>query len=445
MFNIFSTLPVSPSSSRPSTMTNFIRWLWRSKLARILVLVYLTFSAVFLFSFTHFLRHSGQPLTEPENKNKSSAIVDRTYDTKGLSPIHEIKDKVRFNKMHSKMPQVYTDSVIPYYLRAYNTPEAEDVSATAFVTENRLEDLLRLTEMWQGPISATFHLPAKSIDETDPAVRKTLLNLKNIFTKNSILRRNVDVHLVAGLISSKNPEILPRPTNFHLNVARFFARSDFVMFLDHDTWPSSNTRSIIRNNKHLLVQNDVIVLPTFIFTENATTYEFPDTHTELLDLVNGGLMGLQDDGWELGSGPTSLNSWANGDLYSIEEYELHYRPNFVSKKGGSIPWCTERFDDNKAACLYQMYITGSELWVIPDAFLIRHHLNPDSHLLKPNESKWAKAIDSRMYTKYYREACIHYARQFVMAGEWDTNKAQHLKNECNRVLINWGKGLIEGI
>ncbi|KAG9303123.1 hypothetical protein G9A89_005081 [Geosiphon pyriformis] len=436
----YSSLPLSPPSSRSTT---FIRWFWRSKSARILVLVYLSFSVV--FSLLHIFEYTGRPFMPlPQKTNTADLRIFRTYDTKGISPLDEMKNSVRFNKMHSKMSQFFTDSVHPYYLRGENTPETDDITTIAFVTENRLGDLLRLAEMWRGPISATFHIPAKTIDEKDPIIHKSLSNLRKFFTENPILRQNVDLHIVAGPISLKqNPNVLPRPTNFHLNVARFFVRSEFVAYIDHDTWPTSSTREIIKNQKNLLLQNDVIILPTFIFNENSTTFELPTTTEDVKKLIEEGSMGLQDDGWELNRGVTDYESWKQGKLYMIQEYELHYRPNFVSRKGGSIPWCTERFDDNKAACLFQIYISGSELWVVPDAFLIRHHLNPKSHLLIPDESKWAKGLNSRMYTRFYRESCIHYGRQLLMAGDWETAKAQHLKQECSRVLTNSGKGLIE--
>jgi hypothetical protein len=44
--------------------------------------------------------------------------------------------------------------------------------------------------------------------------------------------------------------------------------------------------------------------------------------------------------------------------------------------------------------LLQMYISGSELWVVPEAFAIEYHYNRHSYLLKPVESKWEVRINS---------------------------------------------------
>ena len=40
-----------------------------------------------------------------------------------------------------------------------------------------------------------------------------------------------------------------------------------------------------------------------------------------------------------------------------------------------------------------MYISGSELWVVPEAFAIEYHYNRYSYLLKPVESKWEVRIE----------------------------------------------------
>ena|SRR6266542_2490098 len=72
--------------------------------------------------------------------------------------------------------------------------------------------------------------------------------------------------------------------------------------------------------------------------------------------------------------------------------------------------CTERFDNfenSKAACLFQMYISGSELWVIPEAFLIEYHYNRHSYLLKPAESKWEVRIKSMVVP--FNGLVIHYS------------------------------------
>lgn len=50
-----------------------------------------------------------------------------------------------------------------------------------------------------------------------------------------------------------------------------------------------------------------------------------------------------------------------------------------------------------------------------------------------------------MYTKFVREACIHYAKILDSMGEWNTPKANHVKQQCARIITNWGLGIIDGL
>jgi len=48
------------------------------------------------------------------------------------------------------MSSGFTNNIKQYHKRASKIPEKDDITVTAFVTENRFEDLKRLTELWQG-------------------------------------------------------------------------------------------------------------------------------------------------------------------------------------------------------------------------------------------------------------------------------------------------------
>lgn len=50
-------------------------------------------------------------------------------------------------------------------------------------------------------------------------------------------------------------------------------------------------------------------------------------------------------------------------------------------------------------------------------------------------------IASRLYTKYHAEACMHYGREFLSKGLWDTDQAKHLRGYCGKVLGSWGMGV----
>ncbi|CAB4398417.1 unnamed protein product [Rhizophagus irregularis] len=390
-------LPIFSSTNSPRlTPKTFLSWLITTRLVRIIVISFITFSAI--FSFTHLFRgfYFG--------RSKILHPISRTYDTNQISPLSEMNNLYRFSKMHSKTSKLFTDSLYPYYYRAERTPELDDITVTTFVSQQGFDDLIRLAEAWQGPVSAVLHVPTETLDDKDPRIR-----------------------------------------------VQFFARSEFVLFLDQDTWPTQRARKILRKHKEILLQNDILVLPTFVFTELSTSHtsnDFPRSIEELTKLAKRKYMGLKDSGWSLNKGPTSYENWLKKKVYNVSDYEMHYQPNFVVRRGRELPWCTERFDNfenSKAACLLQMYISGSELWVIPEAFLIEYHYNRHSYLLKPIESKWEKTIKDRMYTKFFREACIHYAKILDSMGEWNTPKANHVKQQCARIITNWGLGIIDGL
>lgn len=105
------------------------------------------------------------------------------------------------------------------------------------------------------------------------------------------------------------------------------------------------------------------------------------------------ILALHDRRWDLNHGPSNWYLWRKsprdahlldppeqgGGLtlgvdggtgggrqpYRVADYDLHYSPNVVLSKKGQ-PWCTEKFERLHAACVYQVYLAGAELWVMPD-------------------------------------------------------------------------------
>ncbi|RHZ76907.1 hypothetical protein Glove_187g99 [Diversispora epigaea] len=441
----------SQSNNSLSPQFSFLRtyflWLWKSKILRYILVIYIGFSIV--FSLTQLAKYTFE---EPKIINGlaidlTSNSILRTYDTKKNSPLSEIKNELRFSKMHVYSPRTLTDRTYPYYFRANNVFKSDDITVTAFITQNRLDDLVRLANTWRGPISATLDIPS-NLSIEDPGISKIIKSLKLLYEKHSNLRNFVDIHLITGSRIKEKKTKFPIPTNFHLNVARFFARTELIFYLDHDTWPSLDLHTKIKNNLRLLLNNDILIIPTFAFinkndTSN-TQITLPNTKKEVRAMVKEEKMGMQDYGWEFNNGPTCVSSYFKSkEPYMIEEYDLHYKPNFISKKNGRLPWCTERFENNKAACLFQMYLSGSNLFVIHDGFLVNHNFNPNSHLINHKDPQWQKIINSRMYTNFSREKCLLYARQFVLEGKWKLPIANHVKEECQRVLTSWGSGLIK--
>lgn len=89
---------------------------------------------------------------------------------------------------------------------------------------------------------------------------------------------------------------------------------------------------------------------------NFALWRRPAGDARLLEGPNvGGGAGLGLDG-QIGGG---------NELFRVTDYDLHYEPAVVIGRTQQ-PWCTERFGASRAACIYQMYLAGAEMWVVPD-------------------------------------------------------------------------------
>ena len=59
-------------------------------------------------------------------------------------------NKHRFSKIHAYSPHTLANSIHPYYIRAESEFNLDDITAITFVTHNRLEELVKLAELWKG-------------------------------------------------------------------------------------------------------------------------------------------------------------------------------------------------------------------------------------------------------------------------------------------------------
>ncbi|GAA5832338.1 hypothetical protein JCM11251_006414 [Rhodosporidiobolus azoricus] len=209
--------------------------------------------------------------------------------------------------------------------------------------------------------------------------------------------------------------------------------------------------------------------------------DWPTRKQQLVSLVNTRVpsvespttakLALYDRRWDLNHGPSNWYLWRKSstdprllepptsggglglgldgavgggkEVYRVVDYELHYAPLVVVSQKGQ-PWCTERFDDVRAACVYQMYLSGAEMWVMPDEWVYTLEVlekKPEGIKEDPAE-KLKNSIQSRLYGKFHQEACMHYGREFLSVAMWDSDKAQHLRETCARTLGSWGMGAV---
>lgn len=94
-----------------------------------------------------------------------------------------------------------------------------------------------------GPISVTIHASLLSLD--------ILVDLHAMYTSSQDFSTYVDVHLVISPFQKSEGS---RQFNSWRNLARLYARTDFVMMLDVDFVPCTDFRSFIKHNlrEHLL-------------------------------------------------------------------------------------------------------------------------------------------------------------------------------------------------
>lgn len=192
---------------------------------------------------------------------------------------------------------------------------------------------------WAGPVSVTIHV------DNNAATREQLLkSLHDLYTTSPHMSQYVDVHLVV--------DDFDRQFNMWRNVARYFARTDFVMMLDVDFALCTNFRDRILNSPQVLAKlgegRSAFVVPAFEYTkqsEGRETSSFPTSKGALLSLVDQGKIGMFHPGWPPGHGPTNYTRFYTahvGEVYKVSQYTYAYEPYVIFKKEGT-PFCDERF------------------------------------------------------------------------------------------------------
>lgn len=216
-----------------------------------------------------------------------------------------------------------------------------------------------------GPISAVVHVT----DDDESSIQK----IKQQYENTPELHRNVDLHLTRAPGSQLNI-LLPR--NAERNLARLLAQTDFVMDMPSGVIPATDLRRTLESNKEriesILKGGDLLALPTFTFkSAGVTQNDVPYDKSQLIIKISEEKMVLDDKHWKENEGPTDLDRWMDADnLYPVEKYEFHYEPVVIQSKKIQ-PWCSERFLDSRAACIFSSYLQGNEIYILPDDFVVQ--------------------------------------------------------------------------
>ncbi|GAA6012574.1 hypothetical protein JCM11491_005439 [Sporobolomyces phaffii] len=318
--------------------------------------------------------------------------------------------------------------VIPYYYRATDPDRIDfnkkDITITTLVTSNRFTVFERLVERYQGPVSATVHVSDSSSHS------ELLRSLDKMYTSSPMMKKYVDIHLVY--------DSFDRQFNMWRNVAKFFARTDYVMMLDVDFWLCTDFRQRMLESVEIMDKLEggmaAFVVPAFEFhkqSDGVDPFTFPSTKPELLQLVRDDKIGMFHKSWAPGHGSTNYTRYYEaqpGEVYRASGYSHSYEPYVIFKKEGT-PWCDERFigyGGNKAACLFELYLSGVSFYVLPDDFLIHQ-----SHAYAEKARKHERRYNRKLYTDFREELCFRYLNLFL--DQITSPRAKNLANECKKI------------
>ncbi|EPQ54157.1 hypothetical protein GLOTRDRAFT_139535 [Gloeophyllum trabeum ATCC 11539] len=324
---------------------------------------------------------------------------------------------------------MHPSKIIPYFYRATASLEQDDITIATLVTSNRFEVFKKLVVSYKGPVSVAIH-----IKDSTEEIEALLDRLHELYTSDPLMSLYVDVHLVVDRFD--------RQFNTWRNIARLFARTDFVMMLDVDFAVCTDFRSSIRRSRAIMDKleagNTALVVPAFEYVKQRDGMDqskFPKSKKELVSLVRQGLVDIFHRSWAPGHNSTDYDRFyvaQPGEVYKVTQYQSAYEPYVIFKKEGP-PWyqCDERFvgyGGNKAACIYEMYLSGISFYVLSDHFLI-HQSHPYEEQARKNERKYNKKI----YSDFKEEACLRYLKRFYADGTLNTTRGHNVQEECRKI------------
>ncbi|KAI8581335.1 hypothetical protein K450DRAFT_23784 [Umbelopsis ramanniana AG] len=417
-------LPTS-NAMLPLRWPSFLRYRW----LRFLLFMYAIFSVC--VTFVHLFQWTfDQNWTELSGY--SSDFSDFGQDRSNVSHITQMSRNIKFSKMFSdQMPQ-NLDNITPFFLRAKRSPAELDVSLLTVVTEDSVNDLVDLAEMWQGPVCAVLHIEATSA--LPPDTTSFLFRVRHMHESNPSMRAHVDIHLI--ITPPRESEKLSLSLNQDRNMARLFARSEFVIHVDPSILHISDitfTLAAKREHYHeLLLSGDVLVIPSFVHMSSAEEGIPQDKHTvvAMLDALE---VAMYDANHNINSGPTNLEQWKNSKTLYAAKYEDSYAPVAIMSRS-QTPWCPERFTDNLASCFLGTHLAGGTFWVLADDYVIQAP-NAKANTLNKAEVKMQQVL----YNRYVPEMCVHYARKLASLGLWSSSAAGNIKSwaGCHSTRSTW--------
>ncbi|KAI0823147.1 glycosyl-transferase for dystroglycan-domain-containing protein [Trametes gibbosa] len=249
----------------------------------------------------------------------------------------------------------------------------------------------------------------------------------------------VDVHLALSP-SVPSPEGEGgRQFNVWRNAARLFARTEFVMMLDVDFAVCTDWRGAVRDALRaaaLPIRRPLTRsrLPggvnSYVKQEagvDQRTFLQRNRHTLLrLAKATPPVIASFHAAWAPGHNSTDYEKY-----YSIPPTPTRsaYEPYVITSK--RVSWCDERFagyGGNKAACLFEMYISGVSFYVLSDHFLIHQ-----SHKYEEEARREERKSNRKLYSDFKEEVCLRYLYRYYREGVLHTDRAANAREECKKI------------
>ncbi|KZT05466.1 glycosyltransferase family 49 protein [Laetiporus sulphureus 93-53] len=403
----------------------------------------------------------------------TSALVQRL----GLASSVAVREETLLAKAFSGA--LHPTRIIPFYYRANGKVDDGDVTITTLVTANRFRVFRQLVERYQGPISVTIHIPfpahasLSTLPASHPSVT-ALQHLHTLYTSSPLFAQYVDVHLALspfaaaarGRTENEGEGEGGRQFNVWRNVARLFARTEFVMILDVDfavctDWRGAVRDAIVRAGvanvstaqdegitmdlasgelvQRLRDGNAALVVPAFEYVnldDGVDQRSFPADKESLLKLTRASppVITAFHASWAPGHNSTDYPRYdaiapGSGAVYRASQYQSAYEPYVIVSK--RVSWCDERFTGygaNKAACLFEMYLSGVSFYVLADHFLIHQ-----SHTYEEEARREERKYNRRLYADFKEEACLRYIERYAREGTLHTPRGYNVQEECKKI------------
>ncbi|ORY25476.1 glycosyl-transferase for dystroglycan-domain-containing protein [Naematelia encephala] len=324
--------------------------------------------------------------------------------------------------------------IIPYFYQAKRNPIKKDITICTIMTLGRVEMFERLASIHDGPISVTIHVTKRDM----------LPDIDAMWAANPLMRQNVDIHVIIS------PHL--REFNTYRNMARLFARTDYIFQFDVDFATTTDFRNRIISDERLMNMleqgNNAFVVPAFQYRRDANVEpslkDFPKTKEELLPIYKAGRGDIECfyHWWKPSHAGTNYTYWIGAtDIYPVTQWNTAYEPYVIIKRN-SAPWCDARFigyGDNKVSCLFEYYVSGQNFWVLPEDFII-HQTHSNLNAARKVGFEYNRGL----YVAFQEEVCLRYLNFFAQSGDLDTSRAENMYTQCRQYdgFRKWEKQII---